>query len=45
MGNVDDSMSVDDDAATPDLTLHPLESIIVDSGSNAVQLELVIASV
>ena len=45
MGNVDDSMSVDDDADTPDLTLHPLESIIVDSGSNAVQLELVIASV
>ena len=45
MGNADDCMSVDDDAATPDVTLHPLESIIVDSGSNAVQLELLIASV
>ena len=45
MGNADDCMSVDDDAATPDLTMHPLESVIVDSGTNAVQVELIIATV
>ena len=45
MGNADDCMSVDDDAATPDLTMHPLESIIVDSGANAVQVEMLIATV
>ena len=44
MTAADDCISVDDDAATPDLTLHPLESIIADSGSNAVQLELFIAT-
>ena len=45
MGDADDCMSVDDDAATPDLTMHPLESIIVDSGANAVQVEVLIATV
>ena len=45
MGDADDCMSVDDDAATPDLSMHPLESIIVDSGSNAVQIEMLIATV
>ena len=44
MGDADDCMSVDDDAATPDLTMHPLESIIVDSGANAVQVEVLIAT-
>ena len=45
MGDADDCMSVDDDAATPDFTMHPLESIIVDSGANAVQVEMLIATV
>ena len=40
-----DCVSVDDDAATPDLTMHPLESIIIDSGANSVQMEMLIATV
>ena len=44
-GAADECMTADDDAATPDFTLHPLESIIVDSGANAVKLEMIIASV
>ena len=42
--SADDCMAVDADAATIDVTLHPLESILVDSASNAVQLELFIAT-
>jgi hypothetical protein len=45
MGDADDCVSVDDDAATPDLTMHPLESIIIDSGANSVQMEMLIATV
>ena len=44
MTAADDCISVEDDSATPDLTLHPLESIIADSGANNVQLELFIAT-
>ena len=30
--------------ATIELTMHPLESVLVDSGSNAVQIEVLIAT-
>tara|TARA_R100000655_G_scaffold20867_3_gene42955 strand:- start:29664 stop:30140 length:477 start_codon:yes stop_codon:yes gene_type:complete len=45
MGATADALSVDDDAATPDVTLHHLESIIADTVSTAVQLEVFIATV
>lgn len=45
MGGVDDAFATKDDAATIELAMHPLESVLVDSGSNAVQLEILIATV
>ena len=45
MGAPSDGIATDDDAATVITTLNNLESIIADSGSNAVQCEIFIASV
>jgi|10_taG_2_1085330.scaffolds.fasta_scaffold05331_6 hypothetical protein len=45
MGATADALSVDDDDPAPDLTLHHLESIIADTVSTAVQLEVFIATV
>ena len=44
MGAVDDAFATKDDGATIELTMHPLESVLVDSGSNAVQIEVLIAT-
>ena len=44
MGGVDDAFATKDDGATIELTMHPLESVLVDSGSNAVQIEVLIAT-
>ena len=45
MGDADECASVDDDAASIDVTFHPLESIIADSVSENVQVEVLIASI
>tara|TARA_R100001443_G_scaffold22940_1_gene35110 strand:- start:90 stop:563 length:474 start_codon:yes stop_codon:yes gene_type:complete len=45
MGSPSDGIAVDDDAATIVTTLNNLESIIADSASAAVQVEIFIASV
>jgi hypothetical protein len=45
MGSPSDGIAVDDDAATIVTTLNNLESIIADSASAAVQMEVFIASV
>jgi len=46
MGTPSDGIAVEDDAATliTDGTFKNLESIIVDSGTNAVQVEVFVAS-
>ena len=44
MGGVDDAFATKDDGAAIELTMHPLESVLVDSGANAVQLEILIAT-
>ena len=44
MGALDDAFATKDDGATIELTMHPLESVLVDSGSNAVQIEVLIAT-
>ena len=44
MGAPSDELAVRDDAATIETTLHNLESILVDPGSNAVSVEIFIAS-
>ena len=44
LGTVHDGIAVDDDAAGIVTALTDLESILVDSASNAVQLEVLIAS-
>lgn len=44
MGAPSDGLAVRDDAATIETTLHNLESILVDPGSNAVSVEVFIAS-
>ena len=44
MGAVDDAFATKDEGATIELTMHPLESVLVDSGSNAVQIEVLIAT-
>ncbi len=44
MGVPSDGLAVRDDAATIETTLHNLESILVDPGSNAVSVEVFIAS-
>ena len=45
MGTSHDSVCVNDTNATIDVTLHDLESILVDPGGNAVDLEVLVASV
>ena len=45
MGSVHDGISVDDDAATLITALTDLESVIIDSGANAVDVEIFVASV
>ena len=45
MGSPSDGIAIDDDAATIVTTLNNLESIIADSASAAVQMEVFIASV
>ena len=45
MGSPSDGIGVVDDSATLVAALHNLESILVDSGANAVQVEVFIASV
>ena len=44
MGSPHDSIAVRHDAATIITALHDLESLLVDSGSNAVNIEVIIAS-
>ena len=45
LGTVHDGIALDDDAASIVASLNDLESILVDSGSNAVDLEIFVASV
>ena len=45
MGTPHDSIAVYDADASAQTTLHDLESILVDPGSNAVQVEVFVASV
>lgn len=45
MGTPHDGIAVSDANATINTTMHDLESILVDSGSNAVKLEVFVASV
>ena len=45
MGTPHDSIAVYDTDASAQTTLHDLESILVDPGSNAVQVEVFVASV
>jgi hypothetical protein len=45
MGTPHDSIAVYDADATAQTTLHDLESILVDPGTNAVQVEVFVASV
>lgn len=44
LGTPHDSVCVNDTNATIDVTLHDLESIIVDSSSHAVRMEILVAS-
>ena len=44
MGVPSDGLAVKDDAATIDVTLHNLESLLIDPLSNAVTVEVFIAS-
>ena len=45
MGSVHDGISVDDDAATIVTALNDLESILMNPGTNAVDVEIFVASV
>ena len=44
MGTPHDSIAVSDANATIETTLHDLESVLIDSSSNAVDVEVFVAS-
>ena len=45
MGSPSDGITTDDDAATIVTTLHDLESILIDPSANAVDIEILVASI